>query len=209
MVSTFAVANSNFRSASLGPRQICPHIEAWLGQGETCGPTDFIGTSVIGIEMIVLDSILPQPIHCELLAKVQTQFSRAGPWASWRRKSCQENLTRSLADRSEPCCRSLHCWSRQRCPDDRQEGNKAPRHSLGVDRPKPWRLSFVEKLTKLFNVNEPSGIFQSDRHTHSALAHRFSAANGLSPCRRNADATISSVGMWKSDSLPSREAPHS
>lgn len=33
-------------------------------------------TSVIDIEAIVLDSILPRPIHLELLARVQTQFNR-------------------------------------------------------------------------------------------------------------------------------------
>jgi predicted NBD/HSP70 family sugar kinase len=33
-------------------------------------------TSVIDIEAIVLDSILPRPIHFELLAKVQTRFNR-------------------------------------------------------------------------------------------------------------------------------------
>ena len=32
-------------------------------------------TSVIDIEAIVLDSILPRPIHLELLARVQTQFA--------------------------------------------------------------------------------------------------------------------------------------
>ncbi len=32
-------------------------------------------TSAIDIEAIVLDSILPRPIHRELLAKVQTQFN--------------------------------------------------------------------------------------------------------------------------------------
>ena len=33
-------------------------------------------TSVIDIEAIVLDSILPRPIHLELLARVQSQFNR-------------------------------------------------------------------------------------------------------------------------------------
>jgi predicted NBD/HSP70 family sugar kinase len=33
-------------------------------------------TSIIDIEAIVLDSILPRPIHLELLARVQTQFNR-------------------------------------------------------------------------------------------------------------------------------------
>jgi predicted NBD/HSP70 family sugar kinase len=34
-------------------------------------------TSIIDIEAIVLDSILPRPIHLELLARVQTQFNQA------------------------------------------------------------------------------------------------------------------------------------
>jgi predicted NBD/HSP70 family sugar kinase len=33
-------------------------------------------TSVIDIEAIILDSILPRPIHLELLARVQTRFNR-------------------------------------------------------------------------------------------------------------------------------------
>ena len=67
--------------------------------------------SIIDIEAIVLDSILPRPIHLELLAKVQKSiqpYRATGIVAPWR--SCRASLAPRLRRSAPPCCRSRRCW---------------------------------------------------------------------------------------------------
>jgi len=59
------------------PPRACEPLFEWIDDCANALVEAIIAiTSVIDIEAIILDSILPRPIHLELLARVQTQFNQ-------------------------------------------------------------------------------------------------------------------------------------